>query len=338
MPEYSSLKSYIEEIKKQTNNYEQTVFALLAFANHARWDEEHQTIIPESQFSIGRRMDPEEGDTVTPDLVIQRTEVYGLIVEAKKTFPKEKNYWINTLKQLKRYDGKLKGWFTKDFIDTSDLVLMIHYPRSPTITDYIKERCQEGELAFRNNFSVVSFDLAEEIKTFIRLEKRFGKISEEYLDISFKNICSIAIENLISEIKFYDSEPPMPYLIQILWDNVFSAMKDEYSYDHEKKCYPIAIDVQKLTEILQKFYGPESKGEREQEIPKKSWVKKALDMLVQARPRYAEVDDKDFNKYIILYKSKRGDNLENFAKVCYLVERKERKRTRKEERQLQLPI
>ncbi|TKJ30856.1 hypothetical protein CEE39_07805, partial [bacterium (candidate division B38) B3_B38] len=263
MPEHNSKESYIKEIKNQVDNYEQTVFALLAFANHARWDEEYQTYIPESQFSIGRRMSPEKGDTVTPDLVVQRTQVYGLIVEAKKTFPKEKNYWIDTLKQLKRYDGKLKGWFTNDeFIDTSDLVLMIHYPRAPAITEYIEERCREGELSFQNNFSIVSFVIEEKLY-FINLEKRYGEIYDKYINDSLKNICRFPMEKLLCEkrreIKFYDDEPPMPYLLQILWHDVFSNMKEDYPedypFDHERRCTPIPINVKDLTEILQKYYG-----------------------------------------------------------------------------------
>jgi len=342
VPEHNSRESYIEEINKQANNYIQTVSSLLAFTNHARWDEELKTFVPESKFSIGRRMDPEEGDTVTPDLVVQRTEYYGLIVEAKKGFPQDMKLWIDIFKQLKRYDGKLKGWFTKDeFIDTSDLILMTHYTRAPAISTLIEERYRESELSFRKNFSVVSFDVAEEIKTFIRLEKRFGKISEKYLDDSFTNITSIDMEKLISEhgeIKFYDAEPTMPYLLQILWDNVFSDMKEDYPYDRERRCTPIPIDVKYLTEILQKYYGFESKREHDPEIPKKSWVKKALNILVEARPRHAEVDDKDPNKYIILYKSKRGDNLENFAKICYDIEHKIRRRKKRDEKQLELPI
>jgi len=339
--EYISKEEYIDEIIKKANDYEQTVIALLAFANHARWNESLQNYISRSYFSFGRRMDPEKGESVTPDLIVQKTEHYGIIIEAKKGFPQDKKYWSKDLDQLKSYDGKLKGWFTEDqFIKISDIVLLTHYTKGPAISKFIEERFQEGELSFRNNFSIVTFVISEEVAQFIDLEKRFGKIYDKYLDDSLKNIRAIPIEKLLLAerrgIKFYDSEPPMPYLLQILWISVFNHMKEDHTYDYERRCTPIPIEIQGLTETLQKYFGFESVRERDPEIPKKKWVKKALNILVESK--HAEVNDKYPSEYIILYKPKRGDILDNFAKICYYIEHKRFRIKRKDKKQLELPI
>lgn len=75
-------------------DYQQTVKALLAFAALVVHDGSEER--PDAQFGLGRRMSCSENNPVvpadeetTPDLVAQKSERFGVVVEAKKSLSRE---------------------------------------------------------------------------------------------------------------------------------------------------------------------------------------------------------------------------------------------------------
>ena len=320
----------IEKAKKEANDYEQTVLALFAFANHVCWDESSKSLLSGSQFSFGKGMINQDGKQVTPDLIVQRTENYGIVAEAKKSLPQEKKYWLKEFQQLKSYDGELKGWFTPtEEIDIADLVLLIHQTRGPAASRFLSEKIDEGTLSFLDKISVITFVVSAEVQEFLNLQKIWGKMSFQNLERSFEDVRPVALETLTilyGGVKLYDAEPPLPYFLQILWDHVFNRMKENLEYDERRKCVPIPISLDALTKYLQDYFGSPKhpNREREPEIPKKGWVAKALETLCFAN--MAEQDSSNPNTYVIFFKRKRQDTLEMFTKICYEVEHKSKRR------------
>lgn len=314
----------IEKIKQQADDYVQTVLALLAFANHACWDETKRELLVDSRFTFGKRMINQSGTEVTPDLIVQRTKNYGLVAEVRKDLPKEESYWLKEFSQLESYDGKLDGWFTTNKkIDTADIVLLTHYTRGPAAARFLEKKIGDGSLSFSNKISIVTFVFSAEVKEFIALEKKWGKISLQELERSLESVRSVSIEKLNSTygyVKFYDAEPPLPYLLVILWDQVFNPLKEKFKYDEGRKSTPIQVSIDELRNHLQVYFGPpkQENHEREPEIPKREWVKKALEILCTVG--MAERDNLQLEKYTILFKKKKQDTFQMFAKICCRME------------------
>ena len=78
-----SVKSNVEEIKEQVDDYEMTVSAILALKNFLEYNYN-------ANYFIGRRMTTSENneiqknEDVTLDIVAQLNEDYGIVGEVKK--------------------------------------------------------------------------------------------------------------------------------------------------------------------------------------------------------------------------------------------------------------
>ena len=119
MTEESDLHTLLEEeLKKlriENDDYLGTIQALYAFADSARWDEDVRNFRPGSQRSIPRTMTVRVGEetrNLTPDCVVQVTEEYGVIAEAKKHYRDAEDTCAFT--QIANYDQPLIGWWTLD--------------------------------------------------------------------------------------------------------------------------------------------------------------------------------------------------------------------------------
>lgn len=322
-------KDKIQEITEECDNYKHTVWALLAFANHSRWDFERNEIYPDSQYSLGRRMTTakdSKDNIVTPDLVVQRTSQYGLVCEAKKSLPSNREFWEDTLEQLLKYDTITEGWFnTSQQIDNYDIIFMTDISRSVDFGDFF----EKSDKKQAHKIAIVGFEPTTETRgTFITLKKERGALTDTTLNDSLRRVTKVSfskIEITIGKIKFYDSEPPVVYTTRIFWENICGARKSADTWSKDKKAHILQMTVEDVTDELQEFFGQPSRGEREQEIPNQKWVRKTLDFLVDVR--YAEKIEE--GQYTVFWKEIRGDTLERFAKLWLeLKKKKPRKKTK----------
>lgn len=315
-------KDIVQEIKKECDNYKHTVWALLAFANHSTWDSEHEEIFPNSNYSLGRRMTPVEGDNVTPDLVVQRSHQYGLVCEAKKSLPLKRERWNKILDQLTNYDNIKEGWFNSTQIDNYDLVLLTDISRSVDFGDFL----ENSGKSWTHKLAVVGFEpTTESTDTFITLKKESGDLLDVALNESLRRVTKVSfskIEKTIGKVKFYDSPPPVVYTTRIFWENVCSAKISSETWNKSKKAHILRLNTDEVARELQEYYGQISTGEREQEIPKKKWIKKVINFLVVAG--YAEKTEED-ETFIVLWKVISGDILERFARLWIKFEQKVKK-------------
>ncbi|MCK4329642.1 hypothetical protein KAX02_07345 [candidate division WOR-3 bacterium] len=326
-------KDEIQEIRKECDNYKHTVWALLAFANHSRWDSERNQIYPDSKYSLGRRMTTKEGNPVTPDLVVQRTHQYGLVCEAKRDLPMNQTLWDKPLKQLIKYDMITEGWFTSTHIDNYDVAFLTDISRSVEFGDFF----EKSDRKWKHQVAVIGFEhTPETTDIFITLKKERGALSDFTLDESLRRVTKVPlskIETSIGKIKFYDDEPVPVYTARIFWEEICSIKISSETWSKDKKAHILQLTVEEITKELQEFYGQPSRGEREQEIPNKTWVKNVLNFLVDTGHAKKSKEDEI---YTIFWKKIRGDILERFSRDWIKLEEKRDKKTHKKSKQLGL--
>lgn len=306
----------ITKILNKVEDYQETIFAILSFAHLLRWDDANNSFLSDSHYFIGRKMNTSNSnkhspnDKITPDLTVQLKSTYGILAEAKKSFPNNQDLWIDTLQQLEKYDDDLKGWkTTNETIETTDIVLLTHFMRVPRVSDYITNKITEGGFEIIRNFSVIGFIKAEERKSFMYFEKGYGNLTPEDLNERLRNRLGVPIEVVepLYRIKFYDTEPPLPLTMQVLWDFVFTQIPNRKSFMDSKgrKIILIRINLHNLTKLVREQFGPPSNNDaRQSKFPKTKWIRKALEKFVELK--LAEKAKNSNDDYIIRFKRIKG--------------------------------
>lgn len=303
--------SILQGIKDRNESYLSTIYALHGFILAVM----RTTISPKDNIhsSIGRRMHFVEGkskrDLCTPDLVIQLDQTEGIIGEAKLLICQNNDdKWKKYLKQAKKYDNDLVGWWTTDgLIERPNLVWITELTFSSKVGDYFQEKLDKGEIYFTHPFAVIEFSKHQKAREYLFLRTRIGDLPGS-LSQAFKNGIDVSLETLIfenHEKKFYDAKPmDIEYVMDILWQNIFTqeafTNNDGKSrYDDKEKVWRIPIHLDALTLNVQKLYGAVGGEEREVEYPQKAWIKEALDKFVSIN---LAVPGATTDEYIVLFK------------------------------------
>ncbi len=304
----------VQRLKDESDNYEQTVIAIISFAHLLRYDDSPKNYLPDSVFFIGRKMDTSPNNRInpnsfaTPDLILQISPKYGIVGEVKKSLPQNKEFWKKYFRQLQKYDDDLKGWKTpNEKIQKMDLVFLTDYLLKSEVLEYIKLKIQTGEFKTNNNFCVVTFMRLHESEEKFTFENISGKFSDMYANEILKigTPRAMPLEDVMNynknfTVKFYDSPPPLPYMMMVLWDNIFPSIKtiEQYIDEKGKKRQKFEVNIDFLTnELREKFSHNANHDSRQKKIPEKDWVKKAMDEFV--RLGYAETKIDDKNSYIV---------------------------------------
>jgi hypothetical protein len=311
------------------DTYTNGVFAVLALINEARWDPEKRVLRSDVKFEVGRRMTTSDKNRVSPsrevspDSVIQTGPRIGMVVEAKLSLARDTDTWDRDIKQLEKYDDDLIGWWTTDEIaDGHDVVALVPLERAVKFSDRIEEGQKIDKWKFDRPLAIVGFfKKSGAEKDFLTLKKERGQLSHRSLDDKLRESVPIGFEVLIQEYqdrKFVDHEPPLPYLLQVMWDYLFTRYAAEVPPRADQNYIPLQVRTKKVTEDLQEFFGFRSSGPRSPEIPRHKWVSRALDALVQ----FGMAEHRGNESYVIRYKRSRKDVLEKFGRLWFLAEQK----------------
>jgi hypothetical protein len=114
--------------------------------------------------------------------------------------------------------------------------------------------------------------------------------------------------------------PPLPYTLQIMWDHLFTRYAADQSEDEQASFLSFDVSAENVTKDLQEYFGFKSNGARSPEIPSITWVRKALDTLVNLKLAVRKGE----GQYTVAYKRTRGDTLRKFGKLCFELEQKMR--------------
>lgn len=320
-PKYNHVRT-IEDC----DNYYNTVLAALALINVLRWKEPERELDPGAKFGVGRRMTTSDKNTVsattdiTPDVVLQ-CNGKGFVGEITNSLTENNDYWTEKLQQVRKYDDSMLGWWTKDeALPSHDVALLVPQSRAVRVGDILAKgkKSKKGTLKFKRPTALIGFHRhSGASKEFVNLMKFFGDLSDADLSERLRHGIPVPQDILVKvygDRKFVDSEPPMAYVLQLMWDNVFPSYLSEFPVDAANKGrILLTVKVEKISEDMQNNYGFKVEDARGTEVPARVWIKKALEHLV-IFGMAARVDEKT---YQVQYRTVRGDHLEYFGGLIF---------------------
>ena len=291
-----------KEIYNEIDDYTDSVYAILGFCNLWSYDKPGKNK-PNVKVFQGRRLTPptnlnltEATSAVTPDLGIVVDDKNAILGEIKKNFPKDdsNDRQKEVFEQLKQYDQQLLGWPTPtETVDSHELTLLVHQLTSVYAKDYFSIHNQE--VNFNHPFCIVSFtrvDQGEHYFLFQLIDGHPGcsmKINETRLHFGVP-IPMRAILEAYSKSKIYDAMPPLAYLLNLMWENVFTPLAAENPKFQKLKTnskLDIQIDVDDILKVLQDSFSfqcwHKDYPARQPLIPKREWIEKACQFFVDSQ-------------------------------------------------------
>ncbi len=311
------------KVRDAAEDYQSTVHAMLAFSAFVVHDAKDQR--PNSHFGFGRRMTTSKRNvvapstTITPDIVAQKSESYGVVAEVKRSLPSDRTKWSAHIGQVRKYDDDLTGWWTSDEqLPSADTALLLHQTRSRAFINVLEDERKSNADAVGANTSVIEFNRSDErqVNYFFRLE--WGDIRDAELAHRLKEGVAVPIDKVIrtfANVKFYDADPPIHSLLALLWIDYFAPLAASVAYDENLKAFPINVNVAAIADELQRAYGSQllERDERSVAFPNAKIVRKALDSLVTMK--LAMALPTSTAEYRVLYRQFNDDVLLRFASM-----------------------
>ena len=311
------------KIRDAAEDYQSTVHAMLAFSAFVVHDGTTQR--PRSHFGFGRRMSTSKKNmivpsgTITPDIVAQMSDAYGVVAEVKRSLPADRTKWAAHVAQIRKYDDDLTGWWTENHrIAASDTALLLHQTRSRAFINVLEDERKKNPDAVGPHTSIIEFNRSDErqVNYFFRLE--WGAVRDGDLSGRLTEGVAVPIDKVIrsfANVKFYDAEPPVHSLLALLWIDYFPSLAAGVAYDENVKAFPIVVSAVAITEELQRAYGSQllERDDRSVQFPSVTAVRRALDLLVSIR--LAMTLPKGTAEYRVLYRQFNDDILIRFASM-----------------------
>lgn len=329
-----SLREHIDE-------YTGSIQALQSFQSLSTWDKVNNNVRSDCNYSFGRRMTTStnnlvvKSNIVTPDAVIQVGVGTGFVVEVKYSLSSDRANWEDNANQLLKYCDDLIGWWTEDSkIIEENVVLLIHWSRSIAFKEFFESWLKKNNYQINNNLCFIEFTRSNSAGEFINLRSQYGQISDNTLMENLKYGVMIPIEKVVATygaLKFNDSQPTVvEYTMAIIWQDYLNDIADRTLFDKKINGIPVNINLDSLTEELQKLFGQKKYSERDVEFPRRIWIKQALDMFIEfGLAKKLDNDLSNFD-YQVFYKKIPTELFEYFSKL------KIKKTYKKSDKQLEL--
>lgn len=309
------------KMRDAAEDYQSTVHAMLAFSAFVVHDATTQR--PKSHFGFGRRMTTSKenvvapASTITPDIVAQKSESYGVVAEVKRSLPADRTKWPAHVGQIRKYDDNLTGWWTDgERIAASDTTLLLHQTRSRAFISVLEDERKKDARAVGSRTSVIEFNRSDErqVNYFFRLE--WGEVRDADLAGRLKEGVAVPIDKVIrtfANVKFYDADPPIHSLLALLWIDYFAPLAAGVAYDENLKAFPINVSAGAIADELQRAYGSQllEKDDRSVAFPSVKVVRKALEALVAIK--LAMALPTGTAEFRVLYRLFKDDILLRFA-------------------------
>lgn len=327
-----SKKEMEVELRRQIENYENTIRASIVLGHDCCWDAENRRLLSGARFSLGRKMyyeGAQPGDKCeycTPDLISQVNRLFGVLAEVKISYSFSPESYDDLIKDqiIRKYDRRYYNWFF-DIDDNfeHDLVVIIDESNVTDFLEYLRTLLGAGSINFERPFSVISFLLAERVESSIRLRLEFGSLSNSVVNKRLSRPLFFPLGLYVKNyghVQFNDAPPPIPYLIRIIWEYIISPRAASIKYDKKKGCKPVEVRLSDITVDLKKYtLNPDD--EHVPEMPRQRQVREALDNLVAFD--FAEKLPGSDETYLIKYKRYKRNLQTVFVQEYIKLKRKE---------------
>lgn len=323
------------EVQNAINDYQDTIFAILGFVNFYRFDDQKREHRDDVIVFQGRRLtpSPQKGTTpegnsvefVTPDFGVLYEEGQGVLGDVKKSFPRDQTLWIDDFRQVMSYDDDLTGWpCTDEQVERHDVVLLTHQSRVVDVCDYYQQRAGTGDITFTRPFIIVEFNRSGEARDFFFFRKHFGELSHTDLSNRLRRGVEVPMNAFVesySTIKLYDSEPPLPYMVFLIWEHVVAARaSDDPRFPKLRRNWKVEVvlTIDEIVSELRKDFSfqalcPDEK-DRQPMVPRKQWCVRACEALIKGKlASWAERDSKEK----VRFQFRKLDNvLDHMIELC----------------------
>ncbi|MEK7396517.1 MAG: hypothetical protein AAB116_06230, partial [Candidatus Poribacteria bacterium] len=168
----------------------------------------------------------------------------------------------------------------------------------------------------------VEFSRNNEAKSYLFFRKQLGELlyfQKENNRLTDGIQVPLEVLTNIYKIKLYDSQPPLPYLIHLIWESVISTRVSDDEFRRLRRNSKLSVTIV-IDEIIQNLYENFSfkqlnadNSSFQPKIPLKSWVKEAIEALITFK--LAEWKDKDSEECVFYFK-KFGTTLQDFISLC----------------------
>jgi hypothetical protein len=261
---------------------------------------------------------------VTPDLGILLPNGKGVLGEVKRSFPLDTQFWVDDFKQLVAYDDDLTGWPNdSQKVAAHDIVLLLHQSRAVKVNKYFAENNTKG-IQFARPFSIVEFNRSSQGKEYFFFRNVTGNVSDQNLAARLEEGINVPMEIYLiqySTVKLYDSTPPLPYLLELIWTHVVAVKVTNtpgYKIPAKKQKIKIELALDEISERLEKnfsFHGLQQghADARQPRVLKDAAIQQACAALVKFGD--AEWTDTTKTKLTVNF-VKREDVLDYFIKCC----------------------
>lgn len=325
----------IKTIRDQIDDYKDTVFAILGFCSMWFYDETTKQNRPYIKVFQGRRLSLEgsganamESDSdgekdITPDLGIVVRDERGIVGEVKKNFPREDILRsAKIFEQLKTYDQPLRGWptATESFIN-HQIVLLVHQTTAKSAEDYYLAETKTGDLEFSRRFSIIQFNRSDQRLPYFFFQLAYGKecLIEGNGDLGHGvQVPMEALVHLYSECKLYDAQPPLPYVLHLIWEHIITPIAcqdDKFERLKWNQKLDVKVTVDEISRTLYEGFSFRhwhlNYLSRQPEIPRKHWILEACQFMVGCNLAKWVVQD---NELLVFYR-KHKDILSDFIQL-----------------------
>lgn len=325
-----------QELKNQIDNYKDTLFAIVGFMNLYRFDDQTRTMRGDVVVFQGRRLDPVpendgetenevkvQADAVTPDIGILLPNNTGVLGEVKATFPNNRALWISAFEQLMSYDQELSGWpNSAGTVNTHDVVLLVHYTRAVAVRKFYEEK-KGTEINFTRPFCIIEFHRVDQAREYFSLRTQLGAVSNPTLNSKLEESVPIPMSVYVQQYsthKLYDSNPPTPYLLDLIWSHIVTleaSANSKFTRLRKNQSIDVELGVDQITNRLYEqfsFYTLHSDHtDRQPKTPRKAWVRDACDRLIASGDATWIGESRERIKFKFI---RRDDVLDYFIKLC----------------------
>jgi len=328
LPELSNqLTEWERGILDRVDDYRDTIFAILGFCS--LWFFDASTRERRSYIGVfqGRHLSPvckkssslntQPQKDVCPDLGVVIRAQTGIVGEVKKNFPSDDRRARKIFDQLNSYDQELTGWPTDNGeLQSHELALLVHQTTSWAARRFYSRGVGDGSIKFERPFSIFVFNRSDQRVPYFFFQAVEGEICAIEADLDPYQGVPVpmqALMDLHSRSKLYDGEPPLPYLLDLIWEHVVIPLASENTRfarlrSNQKLEVDVFVDdiVEKLHEGFSFSHWHTQYPDRQPLIPRKEWVLKACRFLVQSKEARWVTEDAELRVFYRKYQDVLG--------------------------------
>lgn len=241
-----------------------------------------------------------------PDFICQEENKFGIYGEIKSSITTNSLGIKKELSDLKRLENEFIGWKTEngEIRDFAIWLLIFNESVKPFLEEFKKEKF--GKKILISSWDRI-FSLKKASDIFV-IRKKHGSLGIENLDEKFSNTNEIEEDKILEdfeEIKFFKQKPPIIYLLEFLWMDVFTSYSEGGDFE---------VTPRGLYDTIKQFYPIWANIPGEQEQVRLRWINEALEILFKVN--LAEKKEKE--KFKVLFHKNPGRNFKRdlARKIC----------------------